>query len=147
MNKMKQGFTLIELMIVVAIIAVLAAIAVPAYQNYVGKAQFSTGLAQLSALKTPVEMFIVEKGEYPANASSVTDSGLSVPTYDNGSVVMTATTPKTGEGNMVFTFNKGTAGINSKTITLTRASNGGWACETNISEKAFIQGCTPPKDK
>ncbi|MGL5586227.1 MAG: pilin, partial [Plesiomonas sp.] len=71
MNKMKQGFTLIELMIVVAIIGVLAAIAIPAYQNYVGKAQFSAGLAQIAALKTPYDMYIYEKGTDPANAGAL----------------------------------------------------------------------------
>ncbi|MGL5666538.1 MAG: pilin [Shewanella sp.] len=132
-------------MIVVAIIAVLAAIAVPAYQNYIGKSQFATGLAQLSALKTPVEMYIVDNGKFPADASGVADTGLAVPTYDNGEVTMTKTgADDTGQGTMEFEFTKGTAGVNQQTITLTRAENGGWSCSTTVTNTAFVQGCTTP---
>ena len=58
MKKMtkQKGFTLIELMIVVAIIAILAAIAIPQYQNYVVRAQLSRAFAELSTLKTAVEV-------------------------------------------------------------------------------------------
>ncbi|MCD9027038.1 pilin [Luteimonas sp. BDR2-5] len=55
MKKMQQGFTLIELMIVVAIIAILAAIAIPQYQKYVARAQVTRAVGELGALKTAVE--------------------------------------------------------------------------------------------
>lgn len=146
MKAVNKGFTLIELMIVVAIIGVLAAIAVPAYQNYVGKSQFATGLAQLGALKTPIEMSIVDKGSFPADASGI--ASVNLPAYDNGEVTLKAEDADKGTGTMTFKFDKGTAGIIGKGITLTRAEDGGWTCETTVEKTDFIQGCTSkPADK
>lgn len=143
MKAVNKGFTLIELMIVVAIIAVLAAIAVPAYQNYIGKSQFAAGLAQLGALKTPTEMDIVDKGVFPTIAASATGGGF-IPAYDNGQVAA-APGATNGAGTLTFTFKKGTAGIMNQTITLTRSDSGGWTCGTSVTNTAFVQGCTPTK--
>lgn len=71
MKKNMQGFTLIELMIVVAIIAILAAIALPAYQDYVARSQVSEGLSLASGAKTAVTEFYSNTGRFPpANASA-----------------------------------------------------------------------------
>lgn len=72
MKKVQQGFTLIELMIVVAIVAILAAIALPAYQDYTVRARVSEGLALASAAKTAV-------AENAANGSSSLSAGWTAP--------------------------------------------------------------------
>ena len=67
MKKMQQGFTLIELMIVVAIIGILAAIAIPAYQDYTIRAQVSEGLSLASAAKSAVAETWLARGAAPTN--------------------------------------------------------------------------------
>jgi type IV pilus assembly protein PilA len=66
MRKVQQGFTLIELMIVVAIIGILAAIAIPAYQDYTIRAQVSEGMTLAAAAKTAISESFSDKGEAPA---------------------------------------------------------------------------------
>ena len=79
--KKQQGFTLIELMIVVAIIGILAAIAIPAYQDYTIRAQVSEGLSLSSGAKAAVAEFYQDSGNWPANNSQ---AGLEVSPYIQG---------------------------------------------------------------
>ena len=69
--KTQKGFTLIELMIVVAIIGILAAIAIPAYQDYIARTQMSEAVELLAGGKTPLAEFYSDKGSWPAAAASV----------------------------------------------------------------------------
>ena len=69
MKKIQQGFTLIELMIVVAIIGILAAIAIPQYQNYTGRAQLSDAIMAAGGLKTAVAEFYQINGTYTGASS------------------------------------------------------------------------------
>lgn len=66
-----KGFTLIELMIVVAIVGILASIAIPAYQDYIARAQASEGLVLLSGAKTPLAEYYANNGRWPATPDEV----------------------------------------------------------------------------
>lgn len=70
MRKVQQGFTLIELMIVVAIIGILAAIAIPAYQDYTIRAQVSEGAVLADGVKTPLAEFWNNAGHFTSSAAS-----------------------------------------------------------------------------
>ena len=76
MKRIQQGFTLIELMIVVAIVGILAAIALPAYQDYIVRATMSEALAAIGACKTSVAEYAATRPAYPANQ---TDPGCPTP--------------------------------------------------------------------
>ena len=85
MTKLQKGFTLIELMIVVAIIGILAAIAIPAYQDYTIRAQVSEGLNLAAAAKAAVAESFLNTGDAPANRL---EAGMSAdPTDTNGKYV------------------------------------------------------------
>src|SRR6266566_7302170 len=76
MKRLQQGFTLIELMIVVAIVGILAAIALPAYQDYIARSKITEALAFLDSAKTSVAEFTASNGGLPSNSSS---AGLATP--------------------------------------------------------------------
>jgi type IV pilus assembly protein PilA len=70
MKTMQKGFTLIELMIVIAIIGILAAIAIPAYQNYLIRSQVTEGLSLADGWKTAVSEFYAQYGAFPSGVSA-----------------------------------------------------------------------------
>src|SRR5260221_165985 len=103
MKRMQQGFTLIELMIVVAIVGILAAIALPAYQDYVIRSKMSEAVAAIAACKTSIQEYASTKAAWPPD---ITASGCSTTATQylagmsiSGSGVITAQSTNTGAGN------------------------------------------------
>ncbi len=84
LKQMQKGFTLIELMIVVAIIGILAAIAIPAYQNYTIRAQVTEGLTLGDGWKTAISEFYANSGAMPANTAALTGTTASTGKYVTG---------------------------------------------------------------
>jgi len=167
MKKVQQGFTLIELMIVVAIIGILAAIALPQYQNYIGRSQVSRVMGEAGNLKTAVEQCtlagniasvdsnqptgaVIAAGACNLDATPSTlvvgaaqGVGSAATAGVNGypQVTFAAGAPTT----IVATFGNGaatdlqTAGAN--TLTWTRSLDGAWTCASTVNAKYRPRGC------
>ena len=142
MKKIQQGFTLIELMIVVAIIGILAAIAIPAYQDYTIRAQVSEGLNLGGGAKTAVAEYYQDRGAWPANNNI---AGLSAATDIEGKYVLSVTVA--GAVVSVAYGNDAHALINTQILTLTAVDNVGsigWTCGAAvIADKHLPAACRP----
>jgi type IV pilus assembly protein PilA len=141
-KKAEAGFTLIELMIVVAIIGILAAVAIPAYQDYVAKSKFAAGLAEVSAGKTGVDALMNDNPT--ATAQAVLDAA-GVPAA-TATCANAATAAAAGATTLTCTVNSGPNGIKTKYIKLTRnGDTGAWTCTTDAAAKYFGTGvCSAP---
>jgi len=161
-RRAQAGFTLIELMIVVAIIGILAAIAIPQYQTYVAKSQVTRVVSEAGSLKSAIEACVLDgktdvgdpatttncdpQATYsnlqggqagnaaPTIAAANKPANTNVPTVTLG----TATTPTT----VVATFgNSAAQAIATKTVTWTRDIGGSWTCKTNVDAKYAPVAC------
>ena len=132
----QKGFTLIELMIVVAIIGILAAVAIPQYQNYIAKSQVSRVMGETGSLRTAVETCVLD-GKATADCTlGGTDSNLLTP------AVPVHVLDPTGSATITATFGGNSAAdIKTKTLIWTRTTAGAWTCATTVDVKYKPTGC------
>lgn len=136
-TRFSSGFTLIELMIVVAIIAVLAAIAIPSYQIYLIRAQVSEGMVLSAGPEAAVWEYYVNTGGYPPNNAS---AGLPVSPYSiSGKYVASV---KVVGGVITSTFGLASnSRINNGTFVLSAITNGGsiaWSCKSSSLSPIYL---------
>ena len=133
--KKQHGFTLIELMIVVAIIGILAAIAIPAYQDYIARSQVSEGVQLLGGGKTPMSEFFADQGRWPQMPESVMGTlrgkYVSVIAYSPASLAAIIALSTTDDLGLEATFkNSGVSKLIQTKVMAHATTNGGklWAC-------------------
>ncbi|MEP3165527.1 MAG: pilin [Marinobacter sp.] len=160
-NHAQKGFTLIELMIVIAIIGILAAIAIPQYQDYIARSQVNRVMGETGSLKTAVEDCILNGRLDIGNAAGECDPGATAsnlmadggnsgpdlaPADLVGAGVPTVTDPLTDVSTIQATFGNNAAAVlqpaaGAAGLTWTRSANGSWACSTTVSPEYVPNGC------
>ena len=137
MKAMQKGFTLIELMIVVAIIGILAAVALPAYQDYTARSQVSEALVLFEGPKGGIAEFWSNKGVYPATNGS---AGVALAASISGKYVSNVAISGSSTAAFITATMKGSgkvaAGIEGATIILSPTTTAGsikWVCKTGTS--------------
>lgn len=139
MKKIQQGFTLIELMIVVAIVGILAAIALPAYQDYIARSKVAEAMGFLDGAKVNVAEFYGTNNKFPSSASEagITEA-LTNAKYTTG-LVYTGTD---STASISATLGDINSTLNSKHVVLTAVAPGssgviGWNCGTDAGTTAY----------
>ena len=154
-KRAQQGFTLIELMIVVAIIGILAAIAIPQYQNYVARSQVNRVMAEAGAGKAAIEDCILNGRTVIGTGAGQCDPGYmgsnlvagatqTAAVLPAGTGVPQVSNPLVVGSTIVATFGNNAAAVltaGPSTLTWTRQNDGSWVCTTTAPANLRPNGC------
>ncbi|MCL9781040.1 pilin [Vibrio sp. S4M6] len=124
-----QGFTLIELMIVVAIIGALSSMAIPAYKDYIKKSEVAAAVATMRSLIAPAEVYVLETGKL-SESTALSDLGITANATSLGTISV-------GSSKLILTLAK----YNNSAITLTRSDTTGWSCSATGEAANLISSC------
>lgn len=150
MKRVQQGFTLIELMIVVAIIGILAAVALPAYQDYTARAQSAEGSTLADGVKKEVEFTFSQDKTCPANAAAIAGQIAKADTI-TGKYVLSITTAGTAADTggctveVLFKSSGVATGISGKKMTYTMVQENNttkWNCASDLDAKIKPKTCS-----
>ncbi|HHK5604792.1 TPA: pilin [Neisseria polysaccharea] len=141
MKAIQKGFTLIELMIVIAIVGVLAVVALPAYQDYTARAQMSEALTLAEGQKSAVVEYYSDKGQFPADNAA---AGIAAASTIKGKYVASVTVA-TANDKATITATMKSSGVNKdikgKTLVLEGSQNAGsfdWTCKKGTVDDKFL---------
>ncbi|MCW8125640.1 pilin [Microbulbifer halophilus] len=148
--KKQQGFTLIELMIVVAIIGILAAVAIPQYQNYVSKSQVTRVMQETGAMKTIIETCLLDGRTTIGTGAGECDLGWTESNLiggsanlEGGKLKVTIGEDADTQSSIAATFGENAAtSIAGDSLTWTRSTAGIWSCDTDVDDNYKPTGCT-----
>ena len=144
----QKGFTLIELMIVIAIIGILAAIAIPQYQNYIAKSQVSRVMSEVGSMRTAAETCLndgkgADKCDFGWTNSNLLGATTTNKLQDPG---LLATFEDDGSATLVAQFGNNAAATLKETgkrnLTWSRNTAGTWTCSTTVDPKYKPAGCS-----
>ncbi|MGT9759472.1 pilin [Neisseria meningitidis] len=140
MKAIQKGFTLIELMIVIAIVGILAAVALPAYQDYTARAQMSEALTLAEGQKSAVVEYYSDNGTFP---NSNTSAGIAASNEIKGKYVASVKVEGASVASITATMNSSNVNkdIKGKTLVLVGKQNSGsfsWECKKGSVDEKFL---------